>query len=239
MKNILQIVQDVTRELGLTVPNAVTTSSDPQVVQLLALANLEGKLLSELSGPNEGWPVLRKEQTITLVPSTDNYAFPTDIHYYINRTFWDRSAKWMLAGPQTPQEWQFIKSGYPATGFNYRFRIMDDRIYIDPVPTAAHTLAVEYYSKNWVYAADTTEKEYFTLDTDVPLLSDHIIKMGTKWRFLEAKGFEYQQAKRDWEDSVENAIGRAGQARDLSLSRPIGGFPHYLDRWNIPDTGIG
>ncbi len=240
MRNLLQIVQAVCNEIAITSPNAVATSNDPQVKQLLASANREGKELSKMTGPIEGWPCLRKEQTIAIVGGTDNYAFPTDILTYISATGWNQSNHWRLGGPQTPQEWQFLKSSAVTSSIQYRYRIMANRVYFDPVPTASATAVVEYYSKNWVLASDlTTTKEYFTADDDTPILNDDLIELGIKWRFLRAKGFSYDEEKNMYEDAVELAIGTAGSLRDLSLGRTSAGFPHYLDRWNIPDTGVG
>ena len=52
----LTIVRDVCQELGLNVPNAVVTSSDPQVLQMLSLLNKEGRLLRDR--PSQGWQAL-------------------------------------------------------------------------------------------------------------------------------------------------------------------------------------
>lgn len=240
MRTILQIVQAICNEMGLISPNAVVSSTDRQVLQLLALANREGKELSKRVGPVGGWPTLRKEQTISIVAATDNYAFPTDILRYIEKTGWNATTHWQLAGPQTPQEWQYIKNAAVTSTLQYRYRVMADRVYFDPTPTASATAVIEYYSKNWVLATDgTTEKEYFSVDSDTPKLSDELIELGIKWRFLRAKGFAYDEEKNAYEDAVELALGSASVPRDLTLGRTMGAYPHYLDRWNIPDTGAG
>lgn len=241
MRTLLQIVQAVCNELALPEPTQVVTSTDRRAKQMLALANREGKELSKRTqGPVDGWPALRKLQTISIVAATDNYAFPTDILRYVDATGWNATTHWRLAGPQTPQEWQFIKNAAVTSTIEFRYRIMANRVYFDPVPTASATAVVEYYSKNWILDPDgTTEKEFFTNDKDTPILPDEIIELGLKWRFLRAKGFSYDEEKRVYDDAVELALGSAATGRDLSLGRTIGGYPHYLDRWNIPDTGAG
>ena len=57
MATLLSNVQDVCLELGLTVPNAVVTSSDPQVLQILALMNRTGDTLST----DRDWQTLASE----------------------------------------------------------------------------------------------------------------------------------------------------------------------------------
>ena len=57
MATLLSNIQDVCLELGLVVPNAVATSSDPQVLQLMALMNRTGDTLST----DRDWQTLAAE----------------------------------------------------------------------------------------------------------------------------------------------------------------------------------
>jgi len=57
MSTLLQNVQNVCLELGLPSPNAVATSTDPQVLQMLALLNRTGDILST----ERDWQVLASE----------------------------------------------------------------------------------------------------------------------------------------------------------------------------------
>jgi len=221
-------------------PSAVVGNTDGTAVQMLALLNREGKELAKRVGQNEGWPILRKEYTFSLVVGTASYDLPADFGYFINATGWDRSRKWQLVGPVSPSEWQFLKSGYPATGFLYRFRIMQGQIYFDPTPNDVSSIAIEYYSKYWatVTGGTTPTKETFTVDTDIPLLDDFLLELGLKWRYLRAKGLDYEQEYRTYEDAVERALGRSTTGRDLSLnSQP--GIHRLIDQRNVPDTGYG
>lgn len=67
---LLTIVQDACAELSLQIPTQVVGNTDPQVVQLLALANREGMEFAAMSGEWSGWPEIRKEYTFSLVPAT-------------------------------------------------------------------------------------------------------------------------------------------------------------------------
>jgi hypothetical protein len=79
----------------------------------------------------------------------DTYTMPTDIDHLIPQTFWDRSFRWQLLGPLSPQEWQVLKSGISPTGPRRRFRIMGGSFVVDPVPSDTNQLVYEYYSLNW------------------------------------------------------------------------------------------
>lgn len=66
---LLTIIQDACAELSLSIPQTVMGNTDPQVMQLLALANREGMEFAGMSGQWSGWPELRKEYLFQLVPA--------------------------------------------------------------------------------------------------------------------------------------------------------------------------
>lgn len=71
--NLLQLVQAITGELGITQPNAVATSNDPQIIQIYALLNKVGTdLISEFE-----WNRLDKEyrfNTVVITTTGDTVA---------------------------------------------------------------------------------------------------------------------------------------------------------------------
>lgn len=66
--SLLTTIQDCCNELSLAVPTTVIGNADPQVAQLLALANLEGQTFAQYQGPWGGWPELNTVYTFNLVP---------------------------------------------------------------------------------------------------------------------------------------------------------------------------
>lgn len=67
--SLLTAVQGACGELSLSIPQTVIGNPDPQVMQLLALANSEGQEFCKLQGPWGGWPELNKVYTFNLVPA--------------------------------------------------------------------------------------------------------------------------------------------------------------------------
>ena len=59
--SLLSIVKTVCQEIGIPVPNAVLSSNDPQVIQLGALAQREGKELASYPVKDSCWSVLQKQ----------------------------------------------------------------------------------------------------------------------------------------------------------------------------------
>lgn len=63
---LLQMIQNVCNEIGISAPTQVVGNTDPQIVQLLALANREGQEFYQAEGRRDGWEVLNREYTFTI-----------------------------------------------------------------------------------------------------------------------------------------------------------------------------
>lgn len=71
-RSLLALVQQACSEINIAQPSALISSSDDQSIQLLALANREGKDFSQLANKNGGWQELYKEYVFqTALPITD------------------------------------------------------------------------------------------------------------------------------------------------------------------------
>lgn len=233
-QTLLQLMQTVCDEVGLPRPDFITTSTDQQIRQLLALANREGR--EQASAP-EQWPQLRGEQTITLVNGQAAYNFPSDFESYIPDTIWDRDMRWPVAGPLSAQEWQFLKSGLINTQPWMRYRVMSGQLYIDPTPTtttAGQSIVIEYQSKAWCQSAAGVVQTAWTADTDTFRLPDDIMVLGTKWRFLAAKRMDYSEEKAQWVAAVDRELARAYVGKTQPLNRIS--YSNTLGGWgNVPD----
>lgn len=241
MRTLLQIVQAAADELGsINRPSNVVASQDDQVKQLLALANREGKELAAREGINGGWPQLRQLHAITTVASQANYAFPDDLQYFINTTAWDRTQKWPLQGPISPQVWQVLKSGtVGSVGPRTRFRLYGGEIYLDPTPSSSgDDLVFEYYSNAWCESSVGTGQTLWASDTDVPVLPDDCFILGLIWRFRRAKGLDYAEEWKAYEALVTRELSRSGMAPVIDLTGE-GAGTRFLDDNNLPDSGYG
>jgi hypothetical protein len=63
--SLLSMIQTVCLEVGIPVPNAALTSTDPQILQLAAFANREGKELAAYPVKDACWSVLSKQYLFT------------------------------------------------------------------------------------------------------------------------------------------------------------------------------
>lgn len=161
-----------------------------------------------------------------LVFMQDTYPEPSDFDHFINQTWWDRTNRWSLLGPLTPQIDQWYLSGIVAVGPRRYFRQIGpfpNNYRIWPPPgeiTNPLQLVFEYQSQNRVRVAGSTTSFAFLWanDTDIPLLDDRAIILGIKYRFWEQKGFNWLMKRKEYDDYVERLISRDGGAPTLSLA---------------------
>jgi hypothetical protein len=179
----------------------------------------------------------------TLTFAQDTYPEATDFDRFINGTAWDRTNRWALLGPDSPQLDEYHRSGIVTTGPRRHFRQLGNlaagtyRLW--PPPATVDTpfqIAWEYISLNWVRVnGGATLAASFANDADTPLLDSQAIILGTKWRFLEAKGIPTAASMQvEYRDYVSQLMGRDGGAPTLNMGRRF--EPYLLSPWNVQDA---
>ena len=182
-------------------------------------------------------PASEAETGVSLTFSQTQYALPSDYDRMKNRTSWDQTNYWAMQGPQSPQEWAYLKSGIIANTPRLRFRILGGKFNIFPASAGVVRLKFEYTSNGWVEAADGTAKTIFTLDTDTCIFRDRTIISGLKYEFFKIKGFDTDGLWRDYQIQQEFEKGIDKGAPTLSMSDRGGSL--FLGNSSIPDSGFG
>lgn len=295
---MLQLVQQVTNELGIGTPASVAGNSNQDVIQILALMNATGyELLRradwreltrqhtfytvatsttgtwttsaatitvpstagldttyQVSGqgiPNATYVTnINNATTLTInyLPTEDGtnatlsfqkvkYALPSDYYSTVPRTHWDKSKRWEMLGPESPQQWQWLLSGYISTGPRIRWRLLGEYFQIWPGVSSNELLGFEYRSKGWALASDGTVKNSFTADSDTCIYPDRLMVLSTKLKYFEAKGFDTTAIYRDYIMELETAIAQDTSAANLSFAPRPGTVLIGYD--NIPDSNYG
>lgn len=204
--------------------------------------NLDGANTVRIGTPPNSTTAL-SGQSVTF--AQESYALPSDLAYLIVQTEWDRNFRWQLLGPLDAQEWQVIKSGISPVGPRMRFRIMQGQFYINPVGSATSVytdnIVFEYVSTQWVALAGTPTagaQTAYQADTDVSLINEDLLTLGVKWRFLMAKGLDYEGYQEEYEAKKDKITGRSASARSLPLNSRASGL-RLLNSQNVPDSGYG
>jgi len=221
---LLELVQTTVEELATDIasPAAVTSSTDRSVKQLFRLANRVG---SDLVREFE-WRRLVTEYTFATVNGTADYDLPSDFDRMVSDTHYDRSNFWMNSGPKSSQAWQWLNAGITTLGPQFRWRMYQNKVRFYTTPTAAYTMAYEYVSRNWVIAdGDTTpSKSLFSEDDDTCIYPDDVMLLGLRYRWLSAKGLDFEPALVEFRNAVATAKSQDTPAGRESLAptlRPI------------------
>ena len=117
------------------------------------------------------------------------YAFPADFDRLIDDTEWDKTRNEPTFGPETAQQWQYLKSGWLSTSPLVRFRQLGDLFQIWAPLAAEDYMGFEYVSNYWVAAtAAALSKTSFTVDSDTCAFPDALMIQALKLRFRMATG---------------------------------------------------
>lgn len=178
---------------------------------------------------------------VSLTFSQILFAPPTDFDRQIDRTHWDKSKHWEMLGPSTPQQREWLRSGYISTGPRIRYSYMGGYFMIWPPLGATESLSFEYVSKYWVNATAPTSltptKQAFTVDTDTCIFPDALMRALIKLKYFEVKAFDTTAYYRDYMQQRDLAKANDAGSQTLSMNpRPAS----VLIGWeNIPDTQYG
>lgn len=234
MATVLQVIQTVQAEQGLPLASSVVSSTDPMVHQFKALLNGAGLELVKVFD----WQVLQREHYFSTESGIPVYSLPTGWDRYIPGTDWDRSQSDRLVSTN-PIQWSSIKWGSFGSAIDYRWRIRGNVIQIDPTPSAARNLVIDYITNLWVQSADASGSfASANADSDNVLLDFQLIVKLVKFKWLVAKGFDATAAKYEYEkrlnacketDTPADTIRLDARSNDLVL----------IGNQNLAETGWG
>ena len=165
------------------------------------------------------------------------YALPAGYDRITDRTQYDKSKRWEMLGPETPQQWQFLKSSYISTGPRIRWRIMGQEFQIWPLTSTNEYLGFEYISVNWATSAAGAGQTQFIADSDTCIYPDRLIVLALKKKYFEVKGFDTSAFQRDYDMQLNIAKANDQGSATLSLAPRTA---NVLIGWeNIPDSNYG
>jgi hypothetical protein len=230
------VIQNIPSTAGITAGVYVVTGSNIPVAARVLSVDSSTQITMDMVATASA-------TATTLTFAKDTYAEATDFDRFINGTAWDRTNRWALLGPDSPQLDEYHRSGIVTTGPRRHFRQLGNltagtyRLW--PPPATVDTpfqIAWEYISLNWVRVnGGATLAASFANDDDTPLLDSQAIILGTKWRFLEAKGIPTAASMQvEYRDYVQQLIGRDGGAPTLNMGRRF--EPYLLSPWNVQDA---
>lgn len=165
------------------------------------------------------------------------YPLPAGFDRITDRTQYDKSKRWEMLGPETPQQWQWLKSSYISTGPRIRWRIMGSEFQIWPLTSTNEYLSFEYVSTDWARTTAGASLPQFASDTDTSIFPDRLMVLGLKKKYFEVKGFDTSSYQRDFDMQLNIAKSNDQGSPTLSLAPRTA---NVLIGWeNIPDANYG
>lgn len=215
---VLSIIQSHCLKHALASPTGVIGSTNTQVLQLFEVLK---EVLDELVEQSK-FNVTNQIATHTLIANEDQGAMATLCPYgyrsAIFETFYDRTLMRPLMGPISESEWEALKA-LPTAGVLYKFRIKNDRLLLNPVPTTPFsTIAWEYNSSWCTRNASGTLIALPTADTDTFVFPDNILKRGLAFRWKQLKGLPYQADETAFYNLLNNYIAKDKVGRRLNVA---------------------
>jgi hypothetical protein len=233
---LIEIVNRVADEIGLSRKTAVVSSTDNETRQLLAHANATGRDLMRA----HDWGALQSLGTITTANGTSDYSLASDYDRMIADTAWDRTTTWQVAGPDSVQLNRALREGILTGGSQKRFRLTGTTLNITPTPTAIETIVYEYVSKKWAQSYDdefnptvATPQLEFLDDSYTTVFDPDLVKAEIKWRFMAGKGM-YADALKDEAMSMR-ALKIAGDIGGTTLQMQPASPREFISLDNVPD----
>lgn len=232
--SLLTLIQNVADEIGLPRPSLVAASNDRQVQQLYRLATREGKSLAKID-----WEVLTKEETHTTIAAEDQGALTdivsADFDRIVEGSMWNRSEIQPIYGAISKQRWQRHKSS-TVTGPATEFRIRGGNLLLIPAPSAGDTLAFEWISSFWCQSAASAGQTAWAADDDTAILDQDLMELGVIWRFKEAKGLDWEAAKIEYINAVNELFTQDEPSPELNMGgnrTPIRGLAIQEGSWPL------
>lgn len=164
------------------------------------------------------------------------YTMPSDFDRIIDDTEWDKSKHWKMLGPETPQQWEWLISGYISTGPRIRFRIFGNYFTIWPSLGVADTLGFEYVSNAWAASGAGVAQTSFLADTDTCIFPDRLMVLALKNKYFQVKGFGDIYSG---DYARELSIAKANDAGSPTLSMAPKVSDVLIGWANLPDSNYG
>lgn len=231
--------------------NGTTTIASAVITGLTSTAGLDATYMASGAGVQNDTSILTVDSPtqVTLARTLQStgvsaltfgktkYSLPADWDRPQDKTHFNKSKRWELLGPETAQQWAWLKSSYISTGPRQRYRILGGYFQIWPIPGTSETLSFEYFSSGWATSSTGVAKTAFTTDLDVCVFPDRLMLLGLKKKYFEIKGFDVGAFTRDYMAELDRA--KANDQGSATLSMCPSSSSVLITGDAIPDTGYG
>ena len=216
---LLSVVQEVALLANIRRPTSIASSGDPEILQMRALANVEGR---QLARRHDWRSLIREHSFVTVAERNQPGSLPDDFRKMVDDTMWRGDSSEPVYGPSSAQfsAWSRATNG-PTYGSN--FRLVGNAIQIMPTPSAGTIYSYEYITSHWAFDVGTGRPaSSLDNDNDTFSLPEELLLLGTLWRWKKSKGFDYGEELVDYETTLARIASEDRGMAQISFNRRRG-----------------
>lgn len=207
-QTVIQLVQEFCGKKTLPVPGAVVGATDTGVVQIRYLLAEVVRELSEFA-----WTEQKVEKTFPAVAAQNQGSLLTligaDFRALVPQTFWNRTLKKPVFGPVSDVDWEALQV-FPSSGPDERWKVIGQNLFIYPVPTAGHVMALFYQSSYGVLSAAGATKTAITADDDTLLFPEILTHKSLDYRWKRQKGEAWETDYNEFMNALPKKLSDRG-----------------------------
>ena len=236
------VLQNV-KNIGLAPSAFITKPAYFNVIGSTAQTNNVQVVSIDQTDPNNTKVTMNQNaQTTTTASSVDFtqqiYDLPSDYSALIDRTAWDSTRRWLMLGPSTPQEFQWLQQGYISTGPRIRYKLQNNKFNTWPSYATNERLAFEYRGNTIIVGSDgVTPQSTFQADTDLIIINEQLLVLFTKLKYWQIKGFDTQDVAMEFDRHL--AISKSLDSSAKIISYAPNPAEVLINYQQIPDSGYG
>lgn len=245
---VLDVIQRVSRAVGITAPTSAVASSDDNALQMVELLNQECRSLAS----RHDWSFMRSEAAFSALATTSQGTLTSlcgatfyGVKGIVNDTMWNATRQLPIYGPTSNPRWQARKMMNVAGPYSeYRLsgelNFGDSLLVITPAPTAGDSIHFQYKTKWFVLRSTSSQErvENIEADNDTLVFDQDLLLAGLEWRWLRKKGLSYAEEFASYEALVASAIRNDGSKPRLQMDGPNeryrAGIVVPIGDWSLP-----
>lgn len=223
MDIIKDVMDDVARECGSTVPSLWATNTEDTYMQFkMYLRQCADELLQRID-----WQAVTLNEVYTGT-GTDTYALPSDFKRPTrdrNTVYGNSPQRWAFAPVTTNGNWTQLQSWGALSTYLYRFT--GSNIQFSQTINSPDEITLAYVSTNWISSGGSPTSTW-TNDADLTYLPGSLLYLGSVWRWKRKMGLEYASQQGEYEAELSRYSQDDRQQQIISFNKS------YPDRLITP-----
>lgn len=215
--SLLQIVSDVSVEVGLGKIGQAIGTNDDTTDQIVAFVQREGQVLAS----KYDWTALKWQAVFEGDGEQTLWVLPVDYRSLFNGdAMWSNKFQFVSLGGRVSDDEMLAIKNIPITPTRPVWRLVQGMLEVYPALSLGEVVTTEYYSLNWIVSGNSRVAR-FSADTDTPLLNADLLTLAGIWRWKRAQGIDYSEEYNDYVNLRDRLSGYDKGPRLVHTSRGL------------------